>query len=139
MRAEETTMTQKLLGVVLAIGMLGVCALAQKTSTVQGVVVTIGPDGDRSVVAGAKISLDGPAYITAESNEEGKFVINGVPQGSYEITARSPGMTAERNIEIFPGTVSEVMLWMKLETVNESVTVNGKANEIATVYRVEVR
>ena len=56
-------MTQNLARLVV-IGLLGVLAVAQNaqqaTSSVQGVVITIDPDGGRSVAPGAKISLDGP-------------------------------------------------------------------------------
>lgn len=102
----------------------------QATSTIQGVVITIDPDGGRSVVPRAKISLDGPKHIDAEADAEGKFSITGVAPGSYGITARALGMTSTQNVVVAAGKVSEITLQMKVEGVNESVTVIGKATEI---------
>lgn len=102
----------------------------QATSTIQGVVITIDPDGGRSVVPRAKISLDGPKHIDAEADAEGKFSITGVAPGSYGITARALGMTSTQNVVVAAGKVSEITLQMKVEGVNESVTVTGKASEV---------
>src|SRR5258708_12553852 len=79
----------------------------QATGSVEGVVITIDADGGRSVVPGAKISLDGPKHIDAEADAEGKFTISGVAPGSYGITAKAPGMTATQNLMVAAGNVSE--------------------------------
>src|SRR6266481_6740163 len=128
-------MTQ-ILAKLVVIGLLGVLAVAQNaqqaTGSVQGVVITIDPDGGRSVVPGAKISLDGPKHIDAEADAEGKFTISRVAPGSYGITAKAPGMTATQNPVVAAGNVSEVALEVKVEAVNESITVTGTANQVDT-------
>jgi len=128
-------MTQ-ILAKLVVIGLLGVLAVAQNapqaTGSVQGVVITIDPDGGRSVVPGTKISLDGPKHIDAEADAEGKFTISGVAPGSYGITANAPGMTATQNLVVAAGNVSEVALEVKVEAVNESITVTGTANQVDT-------
>jgi len=128
-------MTQ-ILAKLVVIGLLDVLAVAQNaqqaTGSVQGVVITIDPDGGRSVVPGAKISLDGPKHIDAEADAEGKFTISRVAPGSYGITAKAPGMTATQNLVVAAGNVSEVALEVKVEAVNESITVTGTANQVDT-------
>src|SRR5258708_13281675 len=128
-------MTQ-ILAKLVVIGLLGVLAVAQNapeaTGSVQGVVITIDPDGGRSVVPGAKISLDGPKHIDAEADAEGKFTISGVAPGSYGITANAPGMTATQNLVVAAGNVSEVALEVKVEAGNESITVTRTANQVDT-------
>ena len=127
-------MTQKLTRLMIAIGLLGALAVAQNaqqaTGVVQGVVITIDPDGGRSVVPGAKISLNGLKHIDAEADAEGKFTISGVAPGSYAIIAKAPGLTATRNLVVAAGNVSEINLEMKVEAVNQSVTVTGNANQV---------
>ena len=119
-------MKQKLTTAAILIGLLIGCAHAQTTATIEGSVFISDPDGGRVAVPGAKISLAGPAYIAAESNAEGKFAIKGVPAGSYEITARLPGLTADRSIEVIAGTALEVTLWMKVEPDEESSLVTSR-------------
>lgn len=129
-------MPPKLAGFLVFIGLLGVPSVAQNaqqaTGTLHGVVITIDPDGGRSVVPGAKISLDGPKHIAAEADAEGKFTISGVAPGSYGITAKAPGMTATQNLVVEAGDVPEIVLEMKVEAVKESVTVAGNGNQVDT-------
>jgi len=130
----RSQMTQRFTRLMVAIGLLGALAVAQNgqpaSGRVQGVVITIDSDGGRSVVPGAKVSLDGPKHIDAEADAEGKFTISGVAPGSYQITAKAPGMTATQNLVVVLGNVSEITLEMKVEAVNESVTVTGNANQV---------
>jgi hypothetical protein len=129
-------MTQKLANLMCVILLGGTWALAQNarqaTGTVHGVVVTLDPDGGRSVLPGAKISLSGPAQIEVESDAQGRFTVSGITPGAYEITAKAPGMSAAQNIVVAAGTVSEISLEMKLEAVKESVTVRGSSDQVDT-------
>ena len=128
-------MMQKLTKAAMLIGFLIGCAHAQTTATIEGSVVIADPDGRRVAVPGAKISLAGPAYIAAESNAEGKFAIKGIPAGSYEITARVPGLTADRSIEVIAGTVLEVTLWMKVEPAEVSAMVTTEQPSLKFAVR----
>lgn len=129
-------MILKLAKLVVAIALLAGCSYAQNpqqaTTKVQGVAFTIDADGGRSVVPRAKIALEGPKHIETEADAEGKFTISGVAPGSYQITAKTPGMTATQKLVVVAGNVSEIALEMKVQAVTESVTVNGKANEVDT-------
>lgn len=129
-------MLQKLARLTVAIGLLGAVAVAQNsqqaTGSVQGVAITIDPDGGRSVISGAKISLDGAKHIDAETDAEGKFTITGVAPGPYKVTAKAPGLAAEQEVVAAAGTITEIIVELKVEAVQESVTVTGNANQVDT-------
>jgi hypothetical protein len=95
-------------------------------------VFTLDADGGRSVVPGAKISLDGPAHLEAESDAEGKFAFKAVPAGDYKITTTMPGMAAEENLTVQEGVVLEAALEMKLQAVTESTTVTANTEPVDT-------
>lgn len=129
-------MVQKIVGVALAFGLLMVCALAQsaeqQAGTVQGLAFTSGQEGGRLVVRGAKVSLDGPSHLEAESNNEGKFTFDVVPCGLYTVTAHAPGLSATQTTLVSAGAVSDVGLEMKLQAVVESATVTASTNQVDT-------
>jgi hypothetical protein len=129
-------MVRKVASIALAFGLLAACALAQNTGlqagTVQGLVFTSEQDGGRLVVPGAKISLDGPSHLEAESNNEGKFAINAVPSGAYTVTAHAPGLSATQATVVSAGAVLNLALDMKLEAVVESATVTASADQVDT-------
>ena len=126
----------KLATLVVILELLGSWALAQDkqptTGAVQGIVFTIDPDGGRSIVPGAKVSLDGPAHFEGESSAEGKFAITRVAPGAYEVTAKAPGLAAEQEVVVAAGTIKEITVELKVEAVQESVTVTGNANQVDT-------
>lgn len=127
---------QKLAGLLVFIGLPCVWVLAQDaqqtSGTVRGVVFTIDRDGGRSVVPGAKISLDGPAHIEAEADAEGKFAISGVAPGPYKVNAKASGLAAGQEAVVAAGTITEITVELKVEAVQESVTVTGNANQVDT-------
>jgi hypothetical protein len=88
------------------------------TGMVQGVVLAANADGGRSVLPGARISLDGLSHLEAQSSLEGGFKRSAVPAGSHTITAR---------IEATAATVSEVDLRIKVHVVTASTTVTASA------------
>lgn len=134
--AAQSGMTQKLARLLVFIGLVGAWAFAQDTQqrsgTVNGVVFTVDADGGRSIVPEAKISLDGPAHIESESDAEGKFAITGIAPGSYKLNAKAPGLAAEREAVVVAGTITEITVELKVEAVQESVTVTGNANQVDT-------
>jgi len=130
------TMAQNVARLLIGIGLLSTWVYAQNsqqpTGTVQGVVFTMEADGTRAVVPAAKISLDGPIHLEAETDGEGKFAIKGVVPGSFQINAKAPAMSATQDLVVAAGKTSEVELEMKVEAVQESVTVNGSATPVET-------
>jgi hypothetical protein len=129
-------MMQKVASIALALGLIGACAFAQgagqPNGAVQGLVFITDADGGRSVVPATKITLDGPAHIEVQSDDEGKFAFSTVPAGSYTITANTPGMAATQGVVVTAGAVSQVQLEMKLEAVTESTTVTAATNSVDT-------
>jgi hypothetical protein len=129
-------MMQQVASIALALALIGTCAFAQSpaqsTGAVQGLVFITDADGGRSVVSATKITVDGPAHIEAQSDNEGKFAFSTLPAGSYTITANTPGMAATQGVVVTAGTVSQVQLEMELEAVNESATVTASANSVDT-------
>ncbi len=129
-------MTRRVTMFALALGLWVTCAFAQSTEqpsgTVQGVVFTVDREGGRLVVAGAKISLDGPTHIEAQSDNGGKFAFRAVPAGHYTIIANTSGMAATQGEIVTAGTVLQVQLEMKLQAVTDSTTVTANANSVDT-------
>ena len=126
----------RLIHISLALGLLATCASAQNPAptdgSVRGVLFTVDASAAQVAVPAAKITLDGPIHAEAESDGEGKFAFTAVPAGSYTIAAQAPGMSTLQAITVTAGTVSEVALEMKIETVAESTTVTASANSFDT-------
>jgi len=126
----------KATSIALALGLISACAFAQDaglpTGVVQGLVFITDADGGRSVVPATKITLDGPAHIEAQSDNDGKFAFGTVPAGSYTINANTSGMAATQGVVVMAGAVSLVQLEMKLEAVTESTTVTASTNSVDT-------
>jgi hypothetical protein len=129
-------MKQKLVGTAIAIGLLAACVSAQSigqgTGTVNGVVYTVDANAGHAVIPAAKISLDGPTHIEAESDGAGKFAFNAVPPGVYTIDAQAPGLSANRTIKVTAGSASEIALEMKVQAIVESTTVTASTDQIDT-------
>jgi hypothetical protein len=96
------------------------------------VVFTADADGGRSVVPAAKISLDGPAHLELQTDNEGKFSFDTVPPGSYRISVEATGLAATQNVVVTAAQVSEIALEMKLQAVAESTTVTASAEPADT-------
>jgi len=101
-----------------------------KTGTVQGVVFTSDADRSRSIVAGAKVLLNGPSTIETQADASGRYVFAGIPPGPYNLKAQAPGMTATQAVVVGAGKVLEVPLEMQVETVQESVTVAASSEPV---------
>ena len=129
-------MKYKFAGIELAIGLVTASAFAQNTgqatAAVEGVAFTVDANGGHAVIPTARISLDGPTHIEAESDGAGKFAFNAVPPGAYTINAQAPGLAANRTIEITAGSASEIALEMKVQAVVESTTVTASTDRIDT-------
>ena len=127
-------MNQRIVTIVLALGLLTACALGQSApqlgGTIQGVVFTTEQDHTRSVVPGTKLSLNGAQHFEAESDSEGTFVFVDVPAGAYNVTAEAPGLTATQNIEVRSGSVSQLEMEMKLQVVAESTMVTASSDPV---------
>src|SRR6266849_9290381 len=91
---------------------------------VAGTVFVQDSAGNRSVVAGAKVKLDGPATFETETDENGNYVVAAVPPGTYTVEALSPGLEVRRTLRVEGGEV-RVPLELKPLEVTSSVVVKA--------------
>jgi hypothetical protein len=84
--------------------------------------------GNRSVVAGAKVKLDGPATFETETDENGNYLIASVPLGTYTFEAVSPGLEIRQTLRVEGGEV-HVSLELKPLEITSSVAVEADLTE----------
>ncbi len=94
------------------------------TVKVAGTVFVQDSAGNRSLVAGAKVKLDGPAAFETETDENGNYVVAAVPPGTYTVEALSPGLEVRRTLRVEGGEV-RVPLELKPLEVTSSVVVKA--------------
>ena len=85
-------------------------------------------------VHGAVILVVGTGKF-ALSDEQGRFAIDGVPAGSYEVLAQREHMTAGRQrVTVEPGGDSTVDFVLGLSPIQEEVTVTASAGGTETTF-----
>jgi hypothetical protein len=70
------------------------------TAKIEGTIFVRDSAGNQSFVSGAKVRLDGPATVEAETDANGKFVVAAVPFGTYTVEAVSPGLQAVQVVQV---------------------------------------
>ncbi len=98
------------------------------TAKVAGTVFVQDSAGNRSVVAGAKVKLDGPATFETETDENGNYLIASVPLGTYTFEAVSPGLEIRQTLRVEGGEV-HVSLELKPLEITSSVVVETDQTE----------
>jgi len=98
--------------------------------SVEGSVFTLDSEG-RSYVPGAKVTLQAPKPLQAETDEKGQYSFRDLEPGQYTIVATFPGLQAEEGITITAGVALNVELELKPVSVQTSVTVNETYNDAA--------
>ncbi len=105
--------------------------LAQETGTVAGT-VTLQENG--SAVGGAVVLVVGSGKF-ALTDEQGGFVIDGVPAGSYEVLAQREHLTAGRQtVDVRPDQAATVDFVLELSPVQENVTVTASVGGTETAF-----
>jgi Carboxypeptidase regulatory-like domain/TonB dependent receptor-like, beta-barrel len=94
---------------------------------VEGTVFVQDSSGNRSLVAGATVKLNGPVTFEAQTDASGNYVFTGVRFGTYTLEAFSPGLKSVQTVRIEAGEV-RVPLELKLSDVTTSVVV--KADQV---------
>ena len=104
--------------------------LAQETGTVQGTVTL----QDYDFIQGAVVLVVGTGRF-ALSDQQGRFAIDGVPAGSYEVLAQREHVTAGRQtVNVDPGQAATVDFVLELSPVHEDVTVTASAGGTETTF-----
>jgi hypothetical protein len=95
---------------------------------IQGIVFVVGSDGT-SKVPGAKVTLQGPETLDAETDGNGRYELHDIEPGTYSITATFPSLQATREITVVAGAVIKAELELRPIAVTTSVTVTESAEE----------
>src|SRR6202047_2666936 len=98
------------------------------TAKVVGTVFVQDSAGNRSVVAGAKVKLDGPASFETETDENGNYLIASVPLGTYTFEAVSPGLEIRHTPRV-EGREGHVSLELKPLEITSAVAVEADLTE----------
>ena len=98
------------------------------TAKVEGTVFLLDAGGNHSFVAGAKVKLSGPATLEVETDQDGQYVVAGVPAGTYTVEAVSPGLKAVQTVRVEARNV-QVVLELKPIAVATSVVVTADQAE----------
>ncbi len=101
------------------------------TGQVQGTAFIQDSNG-QSYIAKAKVTLNGPAIMEVETDEDGKFEFRDVPPGTYIVEAAVTGLLGSQNVTVDADKVAKISLELKPAAVQDSVTVTANANETET-------
>ena len=99
------------------------------TTKVAGTVFVQDSAGNRFVVAGATVKLDGPATFETETDENGNYVVAAVPPGTYTVESVSPGLEIRKTLRV-EGDEVTVPLELKPSEVTSSVVVKADQADI---------
>jgi Carboxypeptidase regulatory-like domain len=111
----------------------GLHAQLSTTATISGTVM----DQTGAVIPGASISirdLNTNAATATNSNNDGSFVVPGLPVDAYSVTISKPGFGtfSSTGIVLHPATTTSVIARLKPGAANTSVTVSAAAVEVET-------
>ena len=104
---------------------------AQSSGTVSGTVTLVENGG---AVHGAMVLVVGPGLV-ALTDEQGGFVIEDIPPGTYEILAQREHLSAARQMIIVnSGETAVVEFELQLSPIHEDVTVTATTGGRATTF-----
>ncbi|HEY3103269.1 MAG TPA: alpha-2-macroglobulin family protein [Pyrinomonadaceae bacterium] len=88
-----------------------------------------------AAIPGAKVTaknLRTALEYTAETKDDGTYIVKNLPAGLYEITADAPGFsrTVITNVPVRSSKITEVNLALEVGTVSQAVTVSAEAAEV---------
>jgi Carboxypeptidase regulatory-like domain len=99
-----------------------------KPGVVQGTVFVTDQGGSRTVVPGAKVSLNGSLFsVQTVSDESGRYSFGAVPPDKYQIEVVAPGLRGSNVVQLVAGTVLDIPIELKAEEMKESVTVTSSS------------
>ncbi len=125
---------KKLLSVLFLVSLLSVFSFAQGTTgELHGVVKT----ADGQIIPGAMVTAlhkSGQKKI-AMTNENGKFKLANLAPGAYTVTVELEGFkkATQKDVQVSLSKVTTLNIAMQLGTINENITVEGKAAAVDIV------
>lgn len=111
---------------------------------VKGTVFTTNPDGTRSPIPGAKVSLRSSGSVRETvADQQAGYLFSGLTPGVYEVEVVAPGLSGSNTVTVSPGAVTEGSIELRVALLKESVTVTAsdevpeaaKSSEQTTVGR----
>ncbi len=119
----------------LLVALLFSPVMAAQMSSIRGVVVSLGPDGQPVYLAGAKVTvrLNAPGgwSLSTFSDEQGEFSFRDLQEGSYTLTVELRGFQAvTHSVSVKAGSVMELRIELELAPVPGEVTVTPEAETI---------
>jgi hypothetical protein len=100
-------------------------------ATIQGVV----RDPSGAVVAKAEVTVSGVALSTpraAQTNPQGRFSVDGLAPGDYQVSVRAPGFEQFQNsVTIDQQPAVEFNIQLTIQALQTSVEVGGKRSALA--------
>ncbi len=118
----------------VALFVAGSLAVADdKLGVVRGKVVTTEADGATSIIPAAAVAIESAELSRkTTADQQGLFSFSGLPAGHYRIRTSTPGMVGSASLEVGPGESVDIQVVMEIESLKESVTVNGNADPVMT-------
>jgi outer membrane receptor protein involved in Fe transport len=105
---------------------------AQNTGSLRGVV----HDPQHRPLSGAQVTIHGPAAFgdkTIQSDVNGEFQLDGVPEGPYSVTVLASGFAAlEQPVAVTAGRAPVLHFQLELAPVHQAVEVSETASRLAT-------
>jgi Carboxypeptidase regulatory-like domain len=95
-------------------------------ATVEGTVFLRDSVGNESPVAAARVTLEGPATLQAETDPNGEYRIAAVPFGTYTVQVVFPGLEARETIQVVS---TEVRLPLEVKPVAVATSVVVTADQ----------
>jgi hypothetical protein len=115
---------------------LGVLSASSSSAPIFGTVSGAVEDPQHQPVAQARITIRAPSsgrQDTTDTDLAGRFVLQAVPIGDYEISAAKPGFqTVERSIRVRPGTVTNIGFALPIGAITETVDVVSTEGTVNT-------
>ena len=111
----------------------GILGAQGATGVVQGTVFMTDPDGAKSPIPGATVSIKGSGPSQqATTDEHAMYRFTGLAPGQYQVEATAPGLTGSNLAMVDPSAVANVSIELQVALLKASVTVTASAEPTAS-------
>jgi hypothetical protein len=123
---------RRILGVLIAIAALSICAFAQNSGSITGTI----KDSAGGVIPGAAVAVVDQATALRQvttTNAEGNFVFPQLPAGTYNITAEAKGFKKSENKDVVLSVATRVSLGdlvLQVGSITDTITVEANPGTI---------